>query len=199
MSLENVYKRLYLAKLNVPMDLIRKIADELECKTARHPHLNSLSYSSSDDQKWTRYHVPAPITCYKCRRSWPSVRTQMVGWPGHNVELPSYDPDIISQFEGQSDEVTAAANRELESRRAAEEAKRKAEKEEAARLEKESKTPQQLIDDLEAKKKYNIRIYQTESGEWHPPGAKEFVLKQNAILQEQIEVIHLIYPEECIA
>ena len=153
MSLENVYKRLYLAKLDVPMELIRQIADELECKTARRPHFNSLSYSSSDDQKHSLWTIRAPITCYKCRKSWPSSRKKLQGWPGTLVEDPSYDPDIISLFKGQSDEVTAAANRELKSRKDAERAAETAKAEEAARLEKESKTPQQLIDDLEAKKK----------------------------------------------
>ena len=176
MSLENVYKRLYLAKLDVPMELIRKIANELECD-----HSNSLSYSDRDDQKWSRWTVYAPITCYKCRRSWPSVRTQMVGWPGHNVELPSYDPDIISLFKGQSDEVTAAANRELKSRKDAERAKAEA----AARLEKESKTPQQLIAGWKAEQKKNIKAYQKEDGEWYH-GSEEYVLKKNVILQNKI-------------
>jgi hypothetical protein len=182
MSLENVYKRLYLAKLNVPMDLIRKIADELECD-----HFNSLSYSSSDDQQWTRYHVRAPITCYKCRKSWPYDRKQQ-DYAGTLGEDPTYDPDIISQFEGQSDEVTAAANRELKSRKDAERAAETAKAEEAARLEKESKTPQQLIEDLEEKKKNNIKLYQRIPGIWFE-GSEDHVRKKNAILQEQIDAL----------
>jgi len=131
MSLENVYKRLYLAKLNVPMDLIRKIADELECD-----HLNSLVWKEEERRAEDSQRNTVTITCYKCRGNWDV-----------------YQPGINLLFNRQSDEVTAAANRELKSRKDAERAAETAKAEEAARLEKESKTPQQLIEDLEEKKK----------------------------------------------